>query len=407
MKKIDYKKSKYNYITKNGNKYIIYNTLYNALSRLDEEEYQQYINMKFDSEDVKEEFCSQGFIVKENINALQFYNTYALLSAKYMKSKPNLTVPPTMECNARCFYCYEQGVRCGKMTIEHAEKIVEKIKCLDVSKGINLTWFGGEPLMNQEWMDIFSEMLKKEKIDFSAFIISNGSKINDDIIKKMKNVWNIHSIQITFDGSNEEYVKRKAYVDQDENIYYNMFQKIKKLSKAGISVQIRLNIDRANVESILETVNDLQQVFYNYNNVSFYPAFLTGSKNALKEQEKIEIIKKIIELNKNMLSINSYLYKLPKTSACYFNQKFAFSIDVNGDIFNCERKLGHHQEAVGNIYDDMDLNNDIRVLSGQRGECQKCVFLPKCQGGCNDAYQQGEEACFIDKYIIKAYLELL
>lgn len=405
--RIDYKKSQFNYISHNGNKYLIYNTLYNSLSRLDEEEYNQYNDLEFNSNELKNDCIEQGIIVNKDIDELNLYNIYTFLAAKYMKPKPSITVTPTMECNARCFYCYEEGVRCGKMKFDYAEKIVEKIKCLDLSRGINLTWFGGEPLMNQEWMDSLSKCLKAENISFSAFLISNGSKIDNEVIEKMKNVWNIDSIQITFDGSNEEHVKRKAFVDQDENIYYQMIQKIKKLSLAGISVQIRLNIDRENIESIYEAVNDLQQVFYKYNNVTYYPAFLTGSKEILSEREKIEIIKKIIELDKNMLPVNSYLYKLPKTSACYYNQKMAFSVDVNGDVFTCERKLGHPREAIGNINGELDLIEDSRELSGRRKECQKCVFLPKCQGGCNDAYQNGEVACFIDKYLIKAYLELL
>lgn len=405
--KIDYKKSQYNYISKNRNKYIVYNVLYNSLSRLNEEEFQQYSQMKFESADFMKECIEQGIIVSKTIDELYLYNSYTLLASKYMESKPNITVTPTMECNARCFYCYEEGVRCGKMPDCNAEKIMDRLKELDLSRGINLTWFGGEPLLNQEWMDHFCKCLKAENIQFSSFIISNGSVIDESVIYKMKNIWNITSIQITFDGSNEEYVKRKAYVDQAENIYYQMLKKVKMLSNSGISVQIRLNIDKDNRDSILELVSDLQQLFYNNDNITYYPAFLTGNKDKLSEREKINFIKQIIEIDKNMLPVNSYLYKLPRISACYFYQKGAFSVDVNGDIFICERKLGHSQEAIGNINEKGAFEYDTREISGRRDECQRCIFLPKCQGGCNNAFESGEVACFIDKYIIIAYLEMI
>ena len=119
------------------------------------------------------------------------------------------------------------------------------------------------------------------------------------------------------------------------------------------------------------------------------------------------MIKQIIEIGENKVPINNYLYKMPKTTACYYNRKNAFSIDTNGDIFICEHMLGHKEKAIGNISDNLDFSMDIRELSGQRIECQKCVFFPKCLGGCTDTYHNGEIPCFIDKYIIQAYLELL
>lgn len=403
----EYKKSRFNYISRGKKGRLVYNTLYTSLSRLTEEEYHRYLALDFSSEEEAKEFAQQGIIVRKEIDELKMYNTYTALASRFTKFKPNITVTPTMECNARCFYCYEEGVRRGCMERDDAEKIVSFLKKMDLSEGINLTWFGGEPLLNQGWMDHFSECLKAENIAFSAFIISNGSKIDDEVILKMKNNWNIASIQISFDGECEEYAKRKNYIDQNENIYYQMLKKIQKLSKAGISVQIRLNIDRDNIGSILELVGDLQQIFYKNRNITYYPAFLTGNRDALTEREKIDIIKRILEIDQNKLPVNSYLYKLPKTSACYYNQRFSYSIDVNGDIFTCERMLGHHENACGNINDEITLNPECRERSGRRAECQKCVFLPKCQGGCHDALIHGDAPCFIDKYLIKAYLEIL
>lgn len=403
--KTEYKKSQFNYISYNGKEYLFYNTLYNSLTKLNEEEYGQYDILSFKSESIKEAFLEQGIIIKEEMNELELYNTFTFLSSKYMNSKPNITVTPTMECNARCFYCYENGVRHGRMDSACAEKIIAVLKRLDLNRGINLVWFGGEPLMNQEWMDYFSDCLKAENIEYSSLMISNGSRIDDEVIRKMKNNWKIESVQITFDGGYEEYNSRKAYVDQKANIYYKMLQNIRKLSKAEIAVQIRLNIDRDNIESILEAVDNIQQLFYANGNVTYYPAFLTGSKKPLSEREKIEIIKEIIKIDKNKLPVNNYLYKLPKICACFYNQKNAFSIDTNGDIFICERQLGHHEKAICNINGNIDFG--YRELSGTREECQNCVFLPKCMGGCQDAFSHNEVACFIDKYIIKAYLEIL
>ena len=406
---MEYKLSHFNYVVKKKDGVLVYNTLYNSLTRLSNEENIHLNDLHNCPAELLKGLIDQGIAIESFIDEVDLYNKYIKLAAKYYTAKPNITVTPTMECNARCFYCYEEDVRHGKMKDEAIPRIIDVIKKLDASKGINLTWFGGEPLLNQDWMDHFSDELRKEKIPFSSFIISNGSKIDQNVVDKMKNNWNITSIQITFDGSNDEYSKRKKYVDQDDNkVFYEMLQRVKLLSKNGIAVQIRLNIDKQNMDSIIEVARDIQYLFSNNENVTYYPAFLTGRDDKLSEDEKLDVVMKLIDIDKNnKIPINSYLYKQPKAGACFYNQKGAISIDTDGNIFTCERKLGHAENAVGNIYADSALENDVRVLAGQRKECQNCIFLPKCMGGCNDAYENSEIPCFIDKYLIKAYLDLL
>ncbi len=399
------KKSRFNYVAKGVDGYLIYNNLYNSLSRMSDDEYVQYKALNFQSEDLQSQFEQQGFLVDEDVNEIGVFNAYSKLKSQRMNPVPSITVTPTMECNARCFYCYEDGVRHGRMKKEYAERIVDFIKTLDASRGVFITWFGGEPLMNQEWMDYFADLLRAEEIKFSAFMISNGSKINENVVKKMKEDWNISSIQITFDGDCDEYVKRKNYMDQDESVFLQMIQRIKMLSDGGISVQIRLNIDKKNVESILSLVKRLQQLFYSSEKISYYPAFLTGNADFLTEREKVDVIKAIMAVDENKFHINNYLYKPPKVSACYYNQKNAFSIDVSGNVFICERALGHNEKAVGNLNQNFDFAFKERELSGLRPECQNCPFLPKCHGGCKASYEGNDIPCYIDKYIIKAYLE--
>ena len=178
-----------------------------------------------------------------------------------------------------------------------------------------------------------------------------------------------------------------------------------KLARNGICVQVRLNIDRNNRESILSAVTDIKDLFKENSRVKCYPAFLTGTEEPLTEKEKIDFIIKMIETSEGKFNVNECLYRLPRTKACYYNQKNAYSIDTSGDVFICEHMLGHEQQAIGNI--KSELTAIEREQSGKRIQCQRCVFLPKCQGGCVDSLQHGETPCFTDKYIIEAYLDLL
>lgn len=406
----NYRKSQFNYETWTENGHLIYNTMYNSLVRLNEAEYLQYAGLEFIDENLRKKLYDLGILMEKDINELEIYNIYAEFARKYRNHQINLTVTPTMACNARCFYCYENGVRQGKMSDSDADKMIETLSSIVDSRKLMITWFGGEPLMNQEWMDYFSQGLKKAGIEYTSFMISNGSKINEEVIEKMIHNWKVTDIQVTMDGEEDEYFKRKNYLDQDETIYFVLLNNIKRMARKGIRVQIRLNIDGDNLDSICDLISDLEQIFCKEENVIFYPAFLTGGKKALSEKEKIEILKKILQNIKNqnkMMPVSNYMYKWPKTHACFYYDEWAFSVDVNGDIFICEHMLGHREKAIGNIHEGFDLKKNVRELSGRRTECQECVFLPRCHGGCQSVYMNHEEPCFIDKYIIKAYMELL
>ncbi len=399
------KKSQFNYVSNTKSGHLIYNTLYNSLTRLTDKEYTLYITGNVEDEQTLNQFISQGIVVDSSTDELEQYNLYVKYASLYVKQKPHITVTPTMECNASCFYCYEDGVRCGRMDKTDCSYIIRFLKTLDCSQGIDVTWFGGEPLMNQEWMDTFSESLEKEGIDFSAFIITNGSKITDEVIERMVTKWRIDDIQITLDGCFEEYALRKNYMDCDGNIYYRILRIIGKLANAGISVQVRMNADRNNMDSILQAVEDISNLYGDNSLINCYPAFLSGTEYPLSDREKIEFIKRMIEISNGKFNVNKYLYRLPRTMACYYNQANAFSVDTKGDIFICEHLLGHEECSLGNIKSEVKIEQ--REISGRRIECQKCVFLPKCQGGCIDALKHGEIPCFTDKYIIKAYLEMI
>lgn len=400
-----YKESQFNLVTKGHSGIIIYNTLYNSLTRLSDEEFEIFSKGKMQDGEFTKQLVEQGILVREDSNELEQYNLYTYYANKYVSEKPHLTITPTMECNARCFYCYENGVKCGRMNYEKCQDIINFLKTLDCSQGIELTWFGGEPLLNQEWMDYFSACLEEAGIEYAAYMITNGSKIDDNIIDKMKNIWKIHDIQITLDGCFEEYAIRKAYIDEDETVYYKILKTIGKLADNGINVQIRINVDKKNRKSVLHAVEDIAELFKEKNKVKCYPAFLSGISNQMTEREKIDFVKLMIEIAQSKFDVNECLYRLPRVKACYYNQKGAFSIDVNGNVYICEHMLGHEAVALGNVSGKIDLIE--RELSGRREECQKCVFLPKCQGGCWDLLQQGENPCFTDKYIIMAYLEML
>lgn len=67
---------------------------------------------------------------------------------------------PTTACNARCWYCYEEGFAKQSMTDECIEAIPGFIgSYMEMVDDVHVTWFGGEPLLGFDAMCKLSDAL--------------------------------------------------------------------------------------------------------------------------------------------------------------------------------------------------------------------------------------------------------
>lgn len=404
-----YKKSEFNYIQKNRDYYIIYNTLYNSLVRLNQQEYQDYLALNTCNEELMNGFVENGLWVNSDLDERARYLACSETYTLCMPRPLDITVTTTLKCNARCSYCYEKGVKQSNIIDGSEDKIIEFIRNTSDMNKVHLIWFGGEPLLNKEFMDSLCNRLMEEKIDYSAYIITNGSLLNQQMIEEKFPLWNIKDMQITLDGPKEVYERIKNYKHPGEGKFDSIINSIKLAANNGVYVNIRLNIGRNNRTEIIDLLKELDDVFSQFENVVFYPAFLTGERNPLSEKEKIEYVKRMLLSIKNIkkLTTGTKFYSLPRMHACMNGDPKSFVIDVDGIIYSCEHYVGKGENRIGNI-NDVFFEDDIRGKNITfRKECQTCVFLPKCYGGCEANYMEGETPCMIEKYLIKAYMQIL
>lgn len=404
-----YKRSEYIYHLGNKEQHLLYNTLYNALVRLSDEEYNEFIAEHTDNTTLRSGLIENGFWVPKDLDEREKYLQVAELLTRHLKRPANYTITTTLRCNARCCYCYEAGVSQHDFSPEKAERLIEFIKSRDCSYGVHLNWFGGEPLMNSSLIDYVSEKLYEEGIPYSAYIITNGSLLDDEMIESKLEKWHLHDMQITIDGTREEYKKRKNYLNEDDGDYDRLFYRISQAAKKGVYIHIRLNIDRENIQDIYSLIKNLEQAFGEYNNIVFYPAFITGCEKKLSDEECVEIVYQLLKQMKDIrkLTTGRKLYAYPKIHACMKEDPNSFSVDVSGEIYNCEHLVGRPAHRIGTIEQGLFAPDSRTTRSLLRNECFSCVFLPKCMGGCAASYQEHDSACMIDKYLIMAYLRLL
>ena len=146
---------------------MIYNTLTGAFLLLDDYHYNIYENITKNpidtqNKEIVDSFLSNGIIVDKSIDEFLIIKTNANIS-KYMSSVFELTIAPTLACNMDCPYCYEKE-KTGVMSQEILDNIINfTLHNIDLYgyKHLEITWYGGEPLLQLNSIRYLSLEFKK------------------------------------------------------------------------------------------------------------------------------------------------------------------------------------------------------------------------------------------------------
>ena len=410
-----FKPSMYNISVPSGNGWLIYNTLFNTMARLNNNEYCKLIGKnKIVGNKLKSDFVKNGLWCSKETDEKALYLEIA---GKYNENgsanKPlafNLTT--TTKCNARCPYCYEKGVR---MVDFPRKKIYQLLNFIESklegrnNRSVVINWFGGETLANTTFISEITEGLKERNINFSSSIITNGSLISKSMVKTQFVDWNVKDIQITIDGLKETYEKTKNYSNSFNFTFESLMDIIGFFTDTKIDVHLRLNVSRANCQEILKLAEYLQNRFSGFKNIVYYPAFITGIHDDLSPDEKNNFVKRLLTVIKNPLKVNmlSRIDSVPQNHPCMVNDPNSYTIDVNGKIYACEHRVGRPEHSIGALESFDDNANNRRAVFEIPDYCHNCVYLPKCCGGCSVNDETGDERCMIVKYLIQSYLEII
>ena len=139
------------------------------------------------------ELVKKGFIVDDNLDEL----TTALKIVQKTDDDNNqysIIVNPTMNCNFKCWYCYESHIVGSKMstrTIDAIKAHISKVLQNKVIKRIHIGWFGGEPLLYyksvmQPLLKYTKEISECKDVSFISNATTNGFLLTDSIIDNFK-----------------------------------------------------------------------------------------------------------------------------------------------------------------------------------------------------------------------------
>lgn len=400
--------SMYNITKHKGRTYLLYNTLFNSMIAMSDSEYHQYDTIQFSDLSLVETLVDNGFLLPAYTKEYQRYEYYQSILNQQYEEYPHYTLALTSRCNARCIYCYEEGIPQDDMSLDTAQKFADLLCAAD--KPVDLTWFGGEPLLKADLIQYITESLRQNNIQYDSGIITNGSLLTEQMITEQFPAWGISWVQISIDGMKDEYLRRKYYYNSKPEIFDNLVSNIECLTNQKIPVSIRLNMDADNAEECVRVADYLKQRFQGTNMLLAYPAFLAGGTFGIEDE------KKRLRYSSQVFQIfppeNTLLTNIPKINSCYFQQMNAFVVDTDGSILCCERDIGKRRTKIASLHDVYtldELQKPISLFPKTRKQCQVCAYYPKCLGGCIASHESAcrYDACFMEKYKVDYLLNRL
>lgn len=406
-----YKFSEYNTFVKNGDNYICFNSMSGALFQISEILYLGYLNnqnsvseFQENSTDLFNIMLKTRCIIPEDLNEmdiLKFRNHRDV----FINNNYTLILNPTMDCNFKCWYCYETKIA-GMMSDDVKNRIIKHIKNLfekNIISGLNLSWFGGEPLMCFDNLvypvsNTLIEICKEHKLPFHNSITTNGYLIENNMIDKLKQI-KLNSYQITLDGTKERHDKSRILKNGDPT-YGKIMQNINLLCHEieDANITLRINYKDETIKDIDRISNDILPENRSKVQINFHRIWQTFKEETSlndKLQEHLQHFKKegyAVNLGGNISNSGC---------KCYADRWHEAVINFNGDVYKCTARDFSDKNKDGVINEDGEIvwnaQKAIKRFSKatfENEKCLSCKFLPICMGPCS---QKAIECVDIDE----------
>lgn len=415
------KHSKYIIPYKEQDELYIYHQISESLLKVDESLYNTLLEDKIT--DLPEEFQvilkEKGFIIPQKMDESIFIK-YGNLKTRYQGDILRVTILPTLNCNFKCWYCYEQhypsklseeGIIAIKTFIIN-EAIQKKIK------RIELDWFGGEPLLYFDKI-IFpisieiKEWAKENEVQFVNMITTNGSLITQERISLMNNI-NLRSFQITFDGD-KEYHNKVRFSPKLVNSFDVILNNIHTLCRGiyDINMDVRINYTMENINSIETLLDRFDKDIRKFISISMHIVWQESEK-IIDLSPKVQKIKKLASnMGFKIPAIKSFNRKC---TTCYTENTEQFVINHDLNVYKCTARDFTGDFSIGKILDNGSFmpnslyfkyyTTSSPVLNDN---CIQCDLLPSClnSGSCLQKKIEGAETKCFYKLIQKEVLNMV
>ena len=321
----------------------------------------------------------------------------------------SVTICPTMACNFECPYCFASLGR-GKMSPEVQDDVVALVaRMVDAARAtkLNITWFGGEPLLATDVIEALSPRLiavaDQRGCAYESWIFTNGYLITPEVVELFGRC-QIEKVHIPLDGVGATNDATRRLVGGGPT-FDRIVENLGHL-KPPIKTLIRANTHEGNVAQL----DDLKAHVMNRaaetgNRIDFYVASLIDvSPRDELNSPMAEYAFRGIEVS---LRPETRHVPVGVDHACVGQNLWMVAIDDKGYLYKCGGKLCGQPEfayATARDWDPADplatasnpdmLSKFLNTCTPDPGDkCYDCVWLPLCGGACPQLRLFGKHKC--------------
>lgn len=351
-----------------------------------------------DKRAIREALLDAHFLVEDEVDELGELQA-DLVRDRFRTDQLCLTIAPTLDCNFRCDYCYEEHLKVHMSTrVQDAllDFVRAQQKRLD---HIAVTWYGGEPLLPKAYPVVqrlsreLKALTKENGITYSAEVVTNGFFLERAKMEELAQL-GVNRVQVTLDGPRQSHDARRHLIG-GRGTYDRILANMKECVDLA-SFQVRINVDRRNAMSTLEVLEDLVREGLG-SKVRVYLAQVTEEGAACGNIQEFcysreEFARTEVELYRAAAERNLPLARYPFRIAgafCIADRINGWVVSPTGSLFKCWHDVTlSPQKSVGSLLDPQQpwqKVNEDRWLQWNplaRSGCRSCGVAPLCHGGC-------------------------
>lgn len=392
------KQSKYNCILQDNTGMVIYNAATDQLVALTPQLANIFNEGKATPEKIKvqhaelyDHLLQKGIFVCDDADETEAYirkrEEYERSSGEY-----TITINPTLACNMSCWYCYESHKNMPAMSADVKQSVlllIDKLLADNKLKKLNLSFFGGEPLLYFD--KVVVDIINHAKMQCKAFdaklsihFTTNAYLLTDNVLKHLEGL--DVSFQITIDGGKQVHDSVRK-TKGGEPTYARIVEHIHQTLSRGFSVGVRFNYTAKSIPSFIDVVKDfshLQQEQKQLVNFTFQRVWQDNEGDASQVEQQVEHIERAFE-QAGLFVNNAKSYIVPY---CYADDVNTAVVNYNGDLFKCTARDFAPKSKEGTLAADGTLRWNERLrkrMSIRHGSdtCLQCRIYPICHGGCS------------------------
>ncbi len=332
------------------------------------------------------------------------------------------TIQPTGNCQLGCNYCGQlhRNVTMSRKVMDDVYARIESFTTNRRFNHLDVTWYGGEPLMAADEIIYLSDKLIKlsgeKKIRYTADMITNGFILSGPKMIKLVEDCKIRAYQVTLDGL-PEYHDQSRPTKQNRSSFQKIYSNIKEFvfsslfTEHNVNLTIRLNINRLNADGVIPFIDFLHEeglsdkVALDFQGIVDWGSNQASAKSFhISEFATKEIEWMVHGINKGF----DFDGLVPKRQygVCMVVDKNSEVYDATGNIYPCYELpytpgFEDGQNLVGNLSKLAERKDDKDVplrmwnenVKDEKYGCNTCTYFPVCGGGCPKSWYAGSVPC--------------